>query len=119
MLAVGVGGSSDDPKTVRLATRIVFDGDRQQRALVVQSDEARVPIGNRYVLLNGPTLLARTREMTFDRLVVEDLGLTLTPAEVTDLASRLTGPIEPPTEIRAGASSRSPRPPPDPAAPKR
>ena len=77
---------------------------RLLKVVRIYYDELKLPPGTAYELMNGPTALANFAAVQSDGLIVGDGPIFLTPAEVAELAARITGTVAPPSPIKRSAA---------------
>lgn len=93
-----------DPKLGHPATSPTLVGRKLIKVVWIYYDEAKVPPGTAYQLMNGPTALANFATVKSDGLKIGNGQIFLTPAEVAELAAQITGAVAPPSPVKVGAA---------------
>ena len=87
------------PKLGRPATSPI-PRRRLRSAVTIYYDESKVPPQTPYELMSGPAVLANFAKVHADGLSIGIGQTVLTPAEVSELAAKIGGSIEPPSAIK-------------------
>lgn len=89
-----------NPALGQPATTLTLIKRKRSKVVRIYYDEAKVPPGTAYELMNGPTALANFQAVKCDGLAVGDGQIILKPTEVSELATKVSGTVAPPSAIK-------------------